>query len=90
MVYLGVGALDATQVVKSLVYGQWRYLIHVMVTALGAKKGDSMRQMLSFSLECFRWSTTSLTASQDISMGLLWIKFLGIPDRRLCYSHDLR
>ena len=24
---------------KSLVYGQWRYFIHVMVTALGAKKG---------------------------------------------------
>ena len=34
-----VGAMDATQVVKSLVYGQWRYLNHVLVTALGAKKG---------------------------------------------------
>ena len=34
-----VGVLGATQFVKSLVYGQWRYFTHVMVTALGAKKG---------------------------------------------------
>ena len=33
-----VGAQDSNRVVKSLLFGQWRYLMHVLITALGAKK----------------------------------------------------
>ena len=33
-----VGAPDSNRVVKSLLFGQWRYLMHVVITALGAKK----------------------------------------------------